>query len=683
MEKKNKKELLICIEEQNKSLLKYKSRLHDLVESYKHLVKEKEALENTIKTLTDAGKNISVEENDPDSKSQDNSDASAEKNDACLQMLKSSLGALTVEKSRIENELRTDRKKLLQQKDELERNLVDMENKYFLECEKYENQILELKKKISSQQREREKEQQDHSLMLKELQNLLAVERINKERLEDQVSELQRSGSKLSEKKISNYESCIEELQNDLKVCRTKLLSSEARCEKLASSMKKMQSEMEDLKLQYLSDLEEEKKRADMAEDKLKLLTVGKEKRIANLESRISELSEMLGNYDKQRQQDQVTIQHLKEKISQLQVECSAISKLTFCETRMWECNESVSQDRPKKLEPKLSKSDFKNLERKQYFEFENEEVKSDNLHHHCQTEIMQLQEELEQYKAKAELAMKEKYNNNSAALLSDAKASKEIKELKSKIVQLKDQLQASKSQLKTNEEYHSKIIANMEASMEELKNHHRQEIAQIEVANHNQLLELEHQIQKQRERTLALLEEKEKEIGLLKSSFLSSLITREKTPNEDSNEEKENESRGSDQEVATALLSSSLMTGKKDGHLLHYAQEIARKDVEISNLRHSRIQSDSTLRKLQQNYALMEEKYSQEIESLKSRMKLLEAAEDKKGMNIEYLKNVVLRFLKCSDPNTKQHMINAIATILHFTRNEVQEVNSYCKHSS
>ena len=53
-------------------------------------------------------------------------------------------------------------------------------------------------------------------------------------------------------------------------------------------------------------------KRAEEAEEKLKLLTLVKEKRIANLEGRISELSEMIGNYDKTRQQDLITIQKLK-----------------------------------------------------------------------------------------------------------------------------------------------------------------------------------------------------------------------------------------------------------------------------------------------------------------------------------------------------------------------------------
>lgn len=60
---------------------------------------------------------------------------------------------------------------------------------------------------------------------------------------------------------------------------------------------------------------------------------------------------------------------------------------------------------------------------------------------------------------------------------------------------------------------------------MEELKILHRQEIAQLTMNHQAKLLELEQQIQKQRERTLALLEEKDKEIGLMKSTFLSSMI--------------------------------------------------------------------------------------------------------------------------------------------------------------
>lgn len=64
-----------------------------------------------------------------------------------------------------------------------------------------------------------------------------------------------------------------------------------------------------------------------------------------------------------------------------------------------------------------------------------------------------------------------------------------------------------------------------MEKSIEELNLLHKQEIAHLTMSHQAKLLEFEHQIQKQRERTLSLLEEKDKEIGLMKSTFLSSMI--------------------------------------------------------------------------------------------------------------------------------------------------------------
>lgn len=163
-----------------------------------------------------------------------------------------------------------------------------------------------------------------------------------------------------------------------------------------------------------------------------------------------------------------------------------------------------------------------------------------------------------------------------------------------------------------------------------------------------------------------------------LTKHYFQTISLQEKLPNsqpiEDINE------AASDQEAAAALISSSLISSQKDGHILHYIQELARKDVEISNLRHSRVQTESALRKLQHVSILKEEKHTQEIESLKSRIKLLESSKDKDGTNVEYLKNVVLRFLKCNDPNSQRHMVNAIATVLHFTNTEVQEVKAYLK---
>uniref|UniRef100_A0A2L2Y874 GRIP and coiled-coil domain-containing protein 1 n=1 Tax=Parasteatoda tepidariorum TaxID=114398 RepID=A0A2L2Y874_PARTP len=666
MEKKNKRELLSIIEDQDKNLLKYKSRLHDIIGSYKNLLAEKETLQNSIKTLTEASVVISTDET---SENNENDLSSEKKNELCIQNLKSSLGALTIERARIENELKTDRKKILQQKEDLEKKLVDSENKYFLEKEKCDKLIVELRRKISDQQRERDKEQQDHVLMLKELQNVLANERAMKEKLEQQISELlQKFSGKLSEKKITEYERTFDDLRAELKSTRENLNAARNEVKKKEILILKMQEEIHEMKSQYQSKINEEKLRADTAEEKLGMLVFVKEERIANLESRVSELSCIIGDHDKIKLQDQITIEKLKARISQLQNECAAFSS-------------HISTDDSKLLEFRQFTEVKDTVQRPRthseplYVNTDNSHTE-ENLHLHCLVEISELKKELEQYKAKCESVLRERYNKSSAALLSDAKAGKEIKELKSKVAHMQDQLQSCKSQLKLNEEYHSKITSNLEKACEDLKLIHKQEIVQIEASGKAHLIELEHQIQKQRERTLLLLEEKDKEIGHLKSSFLSSFIQKEKKPDGDVAEHVE--LSAIDQEAATNILSHSLISSKKDGHILHYVQELARKDVEISNLRQSRIQSESNVRKLEQALSTIKEKYFDEVDALKSRIKLLESTQDQEGTNVEYLKNVVLRFLKCNDYNSRKHMINAIATVLHFTTNEIQDVKGY-----
>ncbi|GFS40941.1 GRIP and coiled-coil domain-containing protein 1 [Trichonephila inaurata madagascariensis] len=565
MEKKTKKELLLVIEEQNQNLLKYKSRLHDIVESYKNLIREKEALESSIKTLTEVS-NATKEENEVDS----------------------------------------------------------------IDCENQAN---------------------------------------------EKVSELQQKyGNRVSERKVMEYEKTIEDLQNKLTVSQDRLRANEKDAKKNASLFQRFKEEMEELKLQYLTRIDEEKKRAELTEEKLKLFTFVKEKRITSLENKISELSTIVGEHDKVRQQDQLTIQKLKAKISQLQVEYSAIAQIPDTNSQIWEytdVNTGIQYATNYKQARSQSESSYSGSKIGKDFGFEKSNA-------HYQAEMIRMKEELEQYKTKAELALKEKYNKTSAALLSDAKSGKEIKELKSRIAQLEDQLQTCKSQLKLNEEYHNKITANLEKSCEDLKVQHKQELAQAELSYRTQLLELEHQIQKQRERTLALLEEKDKEIELLKSSFLTSFIKKNKVSENDL--VLENTSTASNQEAAANLLSNSLISSQKDGHILHYIQELARKDVEISNLRQSRIQTESSLRKLQQKLSVIEDNYSHEVDMLKSRIKLLESSQDEEGTNVEYLKNVILRFLKCNDSSSKRHMVNAISTVLHFTSSEIQEIKGYIR---
>jgi TolA-binding protein len=71
----------------------------------------------------------------------------------------------------------------------------------------------------------------------------------------------------------------------------------------------------------------EEQKRSSESDVKLERYRQTSENRVSGLESKISELSDMVGNYERYKVQDQQTIQRLKERLSQLDLENTALSR--------------------------------------------------------------------------------------------------------------------------------------------------------------------------------------------------------------------------------------------------------------------------------------------------------------------------------------------------------------------
>lgn len=88
-----------------------------------------------------------------------------------------------------------------------------------------------------------------------------------------------------------------------------------------------------------------EQKRATDAEERARRLAAVHEERVANLEARLAELSETVGNYDRLRQQDQLAIQKLKvRKTDSHRVEVHKVTQfiaLKYC--REASCSGSVS----------------------------------------------------------------------------------------------------------------------------------------------------------------------------------------------------------------------------------------------------------------------------------------------------------------------------------------------------
>ena len=73
--------------------------------------------------------------------------------------------------------------------------------------------------------------------------------------------------------------------------------------------------------------LQQDLYRAQDAEEKAKIYNEQSETRISELETKLSELSESVGNYERLRFQDQQTIQKLKERANQLDMENMALAR--------------------------------------------------------------------------------------------------------------------------------------------------------------------------------------------------------------------------------------------------------------------------------------------------------------------------------------------------------------------
>ena len=114
------------------------------------------------------------------------------------------------------------------------------------------------------------------------------------------------------------------------------------------------------------------------------------------------------------------------------------------------------------------------------------------------------------------------------------------------------------------------------------------------------------------------------------------------------------------------------------EGMVLYYEEELSHKDAEIKDLRHKAREIESTLRDLQMSFIGKEEKYSDEIDTLRIRVSTLQRMTTKEGENLEYLKNVVLTYVLTSAATEREPMLKAIAAVLSFSKEELKNVRHY-----
>ncbi|XP_024947719.1 GRIP and coiled-coil domain-containing protein 1 isoform X2 [Cephus cinctus] len=673
MDKNNKRELFEAVERQKEQLLKY------IGPAYEELVKEKEALEDNLKALTIKMNKIeeSGETSTPKSATSTEVKKEQRKPETVSQLktqlgvLMTSLATLSAEKSKMEANFQSDKRQLRSEREECEKVIRDLKEKLKKAQKDIHSEVEHVKYKLIMERHEREKEQADHSAMMKELQRLVSDERRAKEQLEMQVKELKSQVSGKSQRRI---------LEAELEIARNKLKEAEAAAKETPPLLLSLQAEMATLKRQHRNAILEEQKRAGAAEQQARVLAMTHEARVAGLEARLAELSETVGGYDRLRQQDQQAIQKLKDQLANLREKDQKepqltelnidpqeiIGKIKKLYSRLLDCdNKGNGSSHAKALLHSLNLYDSnQDLEYKEKYEslsLEFEDYKQQTTSKLNALTSARMQSA--RYHASNMMESNERENNNTQLHL----AKTHNRNLEERIRMLNAEIAGKERECKAKLEQQQQLIQD-----ERIK--HERILSQKDNEYRGKIAALEQQLLRQRERSLAVIEEKDQEIVTLKTSFHALL------PNKGSSFSSEEKSTSSSLENAsepTTDLVTGLLTGDSPP-MLHYAQELARREVQVSALRKANMKLEEQLRENQRDFFHAVEKHKDELKGLQAQITRLEACKSREGANLEYLKNVFVNFLITNDSSSKRHMLNAISTVLHFTPDEMDKIRHY-----
>ncbi|XP_023558609.1 GRIP and coiled-coil domain-containing protein 1 [Octodon degus] len=596
-----------------------------------------------------------------------------------LATLTSSLATVTQEKSRMEASYLADKKKMKQDLEEANKKAEEERGRFEGEVKGLQEQIAETKARLITQQHDRAQEQSDHALMLRELQKLLQEERTQRQDLELKLEETrealagrayaadQMEGFELQTKQLTRE---VEELKGELQAIRDEKNQPDPRLQEL-------QEEAACLKSHFQAQLQQEIRKTALAEDQLRQQSQVEEQRVAALENQISEVSELLGTYEKAKQKDQLTIQKLKERILQLDLEnktlALAASSRSSLESHGDESSLDVNvlKDKMEKLKRLLQVAVRKSqvtLDVEKLCDLEimasseaADGEKATALYY--QQELKQLKEEFERYKMRAQVVLKNKNTK-------DGNLAKELEAAQEQLAELKEKYISLRLFCEELERQHQQEAEDWKQELAQLQQLHRQELERSQLDFRDRTLKLEEELHKQRDRALAVLTEKDLELEQLRSVALSSGLSGRRSP-VGSGGPRDPADTSSPDSLTQAL---QLAVANEPTFFL-YAEQLARKEVEITSLRKQKHRLEVEVHQLQDRLLEERERHREEVGALQSHIEKNIRDQSREGANLEYLKNIIYRFLTLPDSLGRQQTLTAILTILHFSPEEKQVI--------
>ncbi|XP_061085562.1 GRIP and coiled-coil domain-containing protein 1 [Conger conger] len=587
---------------------------------------------------------------------------------AQLSTLTSSLATVTQEKSRMEASFQADKRKMKLEQEELQAALEAQRQGRDAELQGLLEQLAESKARVITQQHDRAQEQGDHALMLRELQRLLQEERALRQDTELQLEDAREALREraLAAERAGECEERLRQACREKEEMRKCLQASEEERGRPDPRVEAQQRELEELRVHFQQQLQHEMRKAGQAEERLREQARLEEARVASLEERVSELSELVGACERAKLKDQQAAQRLRDRILQLDTEnktlaIAASTRAPGCDLAVdaADLDANVLRDKleaVKRLLRLASPPDGEKPEapERPAWDEASDGEKASALYY--QQELKQLKEEFERYKTRAQAVLK----NKSAK---DGSAAKELEDSREQLAELKEKYIGLRIHGDEAEARHRGELDALRQRHALLQQGHRQELEKQEAQHRESAQRLDAELHKQRDRTLALLGEKDLELERLRAAAAAA-VSRADPPEPDP-----------DDPARDAVTQALRLAGPHEPTLLLYAEQLARKEVELSALRRLKHQLEADVHQLQDKLVARAERHDEEATELRGRLEKHARDQGREGANLEYLKNIVYRFLTLQDARGRQQTLTAILTILHFSPQEKQAV--------
>ncbi|XP_065184875.1 GRIP and coiled-coil domain-containing protein 1-like [Sycon ciliatum] len=717
---KSRAELLKTIESQGEQIGRYENRLRDIVSAYKGLLSEKEALEASVSALSkspsttrtqevrnaraadasgssaaaseDEGQGTRLEGggNAATATAEDSSGQESGQSDdlsARLATLTASLATISAEKSRMEASFQAGKKLLLQENENLQRQHREDSKQLRSEIDQLKGETEKLRQRLRIQQQQHDQEQTNHAAMLRELQQLLAEERMAKDDVELKLENAETSSVRQVATTRAEHDQLMCKLNAEIKSLRSELAERGKTNQDDTVILQQVQVQMAQMKLQHSESLSKERQRVVDAEQRISTVSRREEERVTSLEAQLAELTVMVGRYDRLREQDQQSISHLQGQMSDINKQNVDLrEQLSEAQTDDAKKEVLLLRERLGKLHLLLKEANPDSLAA---LDADNDslgdEKIAEQLHQTCEQRYKNLFDEFEAFKA-TQRSTKDG-------------SSEELRRLHGQMRHLRDRLQPMQQQLDTSQSClreRDLQLEHVQSRLEEEKLDHQKALSAALATHQQELLS----VQSARERSYALLQDREAEIEKLRAQLAGSgLDDWTRSSSVFTSSQRHSSSGGGGGTGASPVTSPGTVqnpfiegrVGSVDqavedlmGHsnhpfpsatasnsLLHYAQQQQRVAAEVE---HFRSQRDDLLAELR-DCRERAERYEEQCGLLKEEIRKMDRNKDRGTASLEYLKNVVLSYMTLDGYSPGRiHIANAIATILQFSPEERQK---------